>query len=180
MSSPRVAVYIRMSRDTQDDSPDRQRSQVYPHCQRSGYEVTEEYFDPGIGGDEFVKRPAFQRLLRDAQAGKFNGIVVDQKDRISRQHPIDYIADVVRPLRQAGVWVEAVAGGRLDWKAFGGYLTDNIQQLEAASEGSKIGYRTLTELLNKARNGQGCGGPVPYGYVMTYETVMSERIKKDG
>src|SRR5215813_1824271 len=123
-STDHVGVYVRMSRDTQEDSPERQRGQIYPHCQRKGYRVVGEYFDPGITGDEFVKRPEFQRLLRDAQAGVFDGIVVDHKDRISRQHPIDYIADVVRPLRRAGIWVEAVATGRLDWDSMAGLLTD--------------------------------------------------------
>jgi DNA invertase Pin-like site-specific DNA recombinase len=176
----RVAVYVRMTRDTQEDSPDRQRGQVYPHCQRSNYEVVEEYFDPGIAGDEFVKRPKFQKLLRDAQAGNFAGIVVDQKDRISRQHPIDYIADVVRPLRQAGVWVEAVATGRLDWSSMPGLLADHITQHQACEEPTKIAYRTLTSLLQKARNGHGVGGPVPYAYVMTYESVMIEQRNNSG
>src|SRR5271157_2336406 len=123
----RVAVYVRMSKDRQEDSPERQRGQIHPHCERQGYQVVDEYFDPGITGDEFVKRAQFQRLLRDAQAGKFDGIVVDHKDRISRQQPIDYIADVVRPLYHAGVWVEAVATGRLDWDSMAGLLTDHIQ-----------------------------------------------------
>src|SRR6516162_10151890 len=93
-----VAVYLRMSRDKQEDSPERQRGSVLPYCERHGYRVVGEYFDPGINGDEFTRRPEFQRLLRDAQAGKFAGIVVDHKDRISRQYPVDYIATVVHPL----------------------------------------------------------------------------------
>src|SRR5262249_48155245 len=114
----------------------------------------------------------FQRRLRAAEAGKFDGIVVAHKDRISRQHPIDYIADVVRPLRRAGVWVEAVATGRLDWDSMVGLLTDHIQQHQASAEPAGIAYCTLTSLLDKARRGQGVGGSVPYGYIMTYETVM--------
>jgi DNA invertase Pin-like site-specific DNA recombinase len=169
-----VAVYLRMSRDKQEDSPERQRGQIYPYCERHGYRVVGEYFDPGITGDEFVKRPEFQRLLRDSQAGKFAGIVVDHKDRVSRQHPLDYLADVVRPLYRAGVWVETVASGRLDWGSIAGLLTDHIQQHQAAAEPAGIAYRVLTSLVSKARRGQGVGGPVPYGYVMTYETVMIE------
>jgi DNA invertase Pin-like site-specific DNA recombinase len=169
-----VAVYLRMSRDKQEDSPERQRGQILPYCERHGYRVVGEYFDPGIAGDEFTRRPEFQRLLRDAQAGKFAGIVVDHKDRVSRQHPLDYLADVVRPLYRAGVWVETVASGRLDWDSMAGLLTDHIQQHQASAEPAGIAYRTLTALLGKARRGQGAGGPVPYAYVMTYDTVMVE------
>jgi DNA invertase Pin-like site-specific DNA recombinase len=169
-----------MSKDRgQEDSPERQRAQILPHCQRQGYQVVEEYFDPGITGDEFVKRAAFQRLLRDARAGRFDGIVVDHKDRLSRQNTVDYIADVVRPLRDAGVWVESVAGGRIDWDSLAGLLTDHIQQHQASEESPTIGYRTLTELLAKARRGEGAGGPVPYAYVMTYrEEVVKGQVRK--
>jgi site-specific DNA recombinase len=174
-----VAVYLRMSRDRQEDSPERQRSQVLPYCERHGYRIVGEYFDPGITGDEFTRRPEFQRLLKDAQAHKFAGIVVDHKDRVSRQHPIQYIADVVRPLYDAGVWVESVASGRLDWDSMAGLLTDHIQQHQASAEPAGIAYRVLTEMLLKARNGEGCGGPVPYAYVMTYETrVVKGRSKR--
>jgi DNA invertase Pin-like site-specific DNA recombinase len=179
MPALRAAVYIRMSKDTQEDSPERQRGQIYPHCERNSYQIVGEYLDPGITGDEFVKRAEFQRLLRDAQAGKFDGIVVDHKDRVSRQHPIDYISDVVRPLYRAGVWVEAVATGRLDWDSMAGLLTDHIQQHQAAEESPKTAYRTLTELLLKAGRGEGTGGPVPYGYVMTYREEMRKgRMKR--
>jgi site-specific DNA recombinase len=179
VSRSRVAIYIRMSKDRQEDSPERQRGQVLPHIERQGYDITEEYFDPGISGDEFWKREAFQRLLRDAKAGKFDGIVVDHKDRISRQIHIDYVHDIVHPLYHAGVWVETVASGRLDWDSMVGQLTDQINQHQASEEPAKIAYRTLTQLMEKAGAGQGAGGPVPYGYVMTYlEQMVKGRLKQ--
>jgi DNA invertase Pin-like site-specific DNA recombinase len=143
-----------MSKDRQEDSPERQRGTVLPHCEAWGYEVAGEYLDPGITGDEFVKRAAFQRLLADARPGPIDGIVVDHKDRLSWQHPIDYIADVVRPLRDAGVCVEAVKSGRLDWDTMAGLLTDHIYQHQAAEESPKIAYHTLTEMFAKAGRGR--------------------------
>jgi DNA invertase Pin-like site-specific DNA recombinase len=44
-TADRVVVYFRMSRDTQDKSIDRQRSEVLPHCQRQGYRVVAEQQD---------------------------------------------------------------------------------------------------------------------------------------
>jgi site-specific DNA recombinase len=166
----RVAAYIRMSTSKQEDSPGRQREVVYPHCRDRGYHVTGEYLDEGIAGDEFDKRKDFQRLLRDAREGAFDGIVVDQKDRLSRQTVVEYIATVVHPLQQAGVWVESATQGRLDWDSMGGLLTDHILQHQASAESPGIAYRTMTALVVKARRGDGVGGPVPYGYVMTYRT----------
>jgi site-specific DNA recombinase len=165
-----------MSTPKQEDSPERQRDVLYPHCAEKGYQVVGEYLDEHIAGDEFDKRKDFQRLLRDARAGAFDGIVVDQKDRLSRQTVVEYIATVVHPLQQAGVWVESVTTGRIDWDSMGGLLQDHILQHQASAESPGIAYRTMTELVKKARRGDGVGGPVPYGYVMTYRT---ER-RKDG
>ena len=44
---------------------------------------------------------AFQRLLRDAKAGQFDVIVTDEWSRLSRQDPVDFIAKVVKPLKDA-------------------------------------------------------------------------------
>ena len=56
-----------MSTDDQTDSPERQRSQIQPHCDRNGYRVVNptKYNDLGQRGwhDD---RPGFQMLLKDA------------------------------------------------------------------------------------------------------------------
>ncbi len=111
----RAAVYIRMSTDDQADSPQRQRDQVLPYCEKKGYRVVEVYEDAGMRGWD-NDRPAFQRLLRDAQKGLFDIIVVDEASRLSRQDPIEYVVTVAHPLRQAGVAVEVVDEGRqMNW-----------------------------------------------------------------
>src|SRR5262245_53992547 len=91
---PRCAVYVRMSTPDQKDSPERQRSQVLPYLERRGYRLVGEYEDLGVRGHEFEKREGFQRLLKDARAGKFDVIVVDELSRLSRQEVVEYIVSV--------------------------------------------------------------------------------------
>ncbi len=79
----RALVYLRMTTDRQEDSPERQRRQTDPHCERKGYVVVDYYVDRGIRGEP-DERPEFQRLLRDAQAGKGDVVVVDEWSRLSR------------------------------------------------------------------------------------------------
>ena len=67
-ASPRVAVYFRMSRDVQDKSIPRQRSEVMPHCQRQGYRIVAEHQDEGISGSEVERRPGLQKVLALAKA----------------------------------------------------------------------------------------------------------------
>ena len=65
----RACHYIRMSTTKQEDSPERQRSVVEPCIARWGYRPVPELVDPGISGLEASRRPAFQQLVRDAEAG---------------------------------------------------------------------------------------------------------------
>src|SRR5262245_56684400 len=98
----RAAIYIRMSTEDQPDSPERQRSQILPHCEKLGVKVVKEYVDLAQRGWD-PSRSEFQRMLADAKARQFDIIVVDEVSRLSRQSPLDYIQTVACPLRDAGV-----------------------------------------------------------------------------
>ena len=49
---PRAVCYYRMSTDRQEDSVERQRSQVLPYAEKNGYAVVGEYIDLGVSGSE--------------------------------------------------------------------------------------------------------------------------------
>jgi hypothetical protein len=62
---PAVAYYP-MSDGKQENSIERQRSQVEAHAARQGYVILREYVDEGLAGDEEEKRKGFMRPIRDA------------------------------------------------------------------------------------------------------------------
>jgi site-specific DNA recombinase len=172
----RAAAYVRMSTDDQADSPERQRSQILPYCQRKGYEVIEVYEDLGMRGSD-SSRPAFQRLLKDAQGGRFDLIVVDEQSRLSREDPVEYMATVALPLRQVGVFVEVVdEGRRLTWERddLVGQLVGFLGQFKAADESYKLGRRTATGMAKKAKEGKLFVGRATYGY--RYKKVDGVRV----
>src|SRR5262245_49946984 len=138
-TTPRVAVYFRMSRDTQDESIDRQQSQVLPYCQEKKYAVIANEADEGISGSEVERRPGLQRLLVLARARKIDGIVVDDLKRFIRLDGWD-TAELLNPLRKAGVWIETVARGRMSYDKIGRLL------LMLEGEGGN------EQLLDTARN----------------------------
>src|SRR5262245_9189368 len=152
-----AAAYYRMSDDKQENSIERQRSQVEPYARRKGYHVVAEYTDEGIAGDEIAKRKAFQRMLRDAQAGAFKVIVTDDKDRFGRFDCID-LGEVVAPLRRKGVYLDAVAQGVVDWNSFAGRITDAVIQEAKNLELDAISRRVLSGQLLKAQKGINTGG----------------------
>src|SRR5262249_52397370 len=104
-----------MSTTDQEGSIERQQSQARPYAEKQGYRIVAEYADEVIAGDGFAKGPGLQRLLADARAGKFSVVVCDEPSRLSRQRPIDFIQDVAGPLDRAGVRLDTVTRGSVDW-----------------------------------------------------------------
>src|SRR5262245_4906533 len=166
---PEKAVcYYRMSDDRQENSIERQRSQVEPYAAVSGYRVVSTYTDLGISGDEIAKRPQFRRMLDDARAGKFDVILVDQKSRFGRFDAITY-GYVVHPLREAGIKLVSVADGVVDWNSFAGRLVDAIGQETNQKYVVDMSRAVLSGMANRVRAGEWPGGPVPYAYRLTYK-----------
>ncbi len=85
----RCAVYYRVSRkDTERGiSIDVQRDACEPYIQSQGWTIAESYTDDGRSAftDNLAKRPAFQRLLSDAKARRFDVVVVYLYDRFARK-----------------------------------------------------------------------------------------------
>jgi DNA invertase Pin-like site-specific DNA recombinase len=175
----RAAAYYRMSDDKQENSIERQRSQVEPYARRKGYQVVAEYTDEGIAGDEIARRKDFQRMLRDAQAGAFKVIVTDDKDRFGRFDSID-LGEVVAPLRRKGICLDAVAQGVIDWNSFAGRITDAVLQEAKNLELDAISRRVLSGQLLKAQKGIDTGGRALYGYRWEMDAAGNKRRVPDG
>src|SRR5262245_50161763 len=158
----RAALYFRMSDDRQENSIERQRSQVLPYVERRGYRAVGEYTDEGIAGDEVGKRKEFSRMLADAGRGLFDVILVDDVDRFGRFDIHKYGA-VVDPLRDAGVRLDAVAQGPVDWDDTLSSLNDAMRMAFKREQSRDTSRRVLTDFLSRARRAIWLGGPAPYG-----------------
>jgi DNA invertase Pin-like site-specific DNA recombinase len=164
----KVASYIRMSTDEQANSPERQRTQITAHCAQRGYRLVAEYADLGLRGTDGT-RPEFNRLLADALSGQFEVVVVDEQSRLARNDPVDFIAQVVHPLRKAGVRIDTVAKGVLDWDDLGGFIVGAVSQHTASGEVVTLSRRVVTELARKALTGDLVAGKPPYGYEQVWK-----------
>jgi DNA invertase Pin-like site-specific DNA recombinase len=172
----RAAAYYRMSSARQEDSIERQESQVRPYVgpkEPAGpprYYLVQEYDDRAIAGDVHDRRPGFQRLLRDAKAGLFDVIVMDEWARLSRAEPVDFIAEVVKPLKDAGVTLDTVLEGPQKWDHLGELILATVRADRASGESKDKSHRVLSGMALFARQGR-ILGPAPYGYKTEYETV---------
>ena len=90
-----VVIYGRCSTDKQTVS--NQLNDLREVANRSGWEVIDHYLDEGISGSKGRdKRPEFDRLLKDANRKKFDGILVWSIDRLGRslQHLVSFLNDI--------------------------------------------------------------------------------------
>lgn len=84
----RAALYFRVSTEEQVEgySLDAQSRAGRLYCEAHGWDVVAEYRDEGKSArtDDLQRRPAFSRMLDDAEAGRFDVIVVHKLDRFAR------------------------------------------------------------------------------------------------
>ncbi len=154
--------YIRMSTDRQENSPDRQRREIKALADREGYRITKWYEDHGLTGTESANRPEFQSLLRDAERGRFEAILLHEQSRFSREDLFDVMAHW-RLLREAGVEIVTCQRGRLRFDDLGGIITAIIDQHGAREESIKLAGRVVSGQRTRALQGKRIGGTV-FGY----------------
>lgn len=91
----RVGIYLRVS--TNGQTTENQRRELEAVAARSGWQVVGFYEDAGISGSKGRdKRPAFDRLLKDATARKVDMIAAWSVDRLGRslQHLVGLLQEL--------------------------------------------------------------------------------------
>lgn len=154
-----AAGYIRMSTDAQEDSPARQRAEIEKLAEREGFYIVHWYEDHGLTGTESLNRPDFLKLLKDAQTGKFQAILICEQSRLSREDVFDAMMHW-RILRDAGVRIVTCQRGELRFDELGNLITAFVGQYGARDEAVKIAERTVSGKLLKVRRGERVAGAV--------------------
>lgn len=110
-----VALYARVSTLDKKQDPEMQLRELRAYVQAQGWEIVDEYTDHGISGSK-DSRPQLNRLMEDAQAHKFDAVLVWKLDRFSRS------------LRHLIVSLEALAASQVAFVS----LRDNLDLTTAA------------------------------------------------
>lgn len=110
----RCALYAR-SATAENDATARQlaecESYVRDRAEEGWIFVGQPYVDVGASGMN-LDRPGLARLLRDAQAGRFDRVVVVDVARVARD--VRLVGDIVHRLEQAGVDVTTAGAEPID------------------------------------------------------------------
>ena len=99
----KIAAYCRVStdKDEQIDSLNHQKDFFIQYAKRNGHELFRLYADEGISGTSLRKREAFKRLLKDAEQGLFDMVVVKDISRFAR-NTVDALQSI-RKLKAMGI-----------------------------------------------------------------------------
>ena len=160
----RVALYLRMSTDAQDQSIQQQEKALRERCREKGYTIVRVYSDEGISGNSFAKRVGFREMLADSSKGIFERVLAWDQDRLARFDSLTagrYLA----PLRDNGIEIETIGQGEIDLSTFGGRVVFNVSQEMKHKYLHDLGHNVARGLTDKAAAGRGyVGGRNPYGY----------------
>ena len=99
----KIAAYCRVSTEKkeQQESLQHQKEFFTEFAQRNGHELVRLYADEGISGTSLKKREEFKRLLKDAELGLFQMVVVKDISRFAR-NTVDALQSV-RKLKAMGI-----------------------------------------------------------------------------
>ncbi|MCL4743772.1 MAG: recombinase family protein, partial [Burkholderiaceae bacterium] len=106
----RAAIYARFSTDLQNErSVEDQIDLCRAYAGREGLQVVAKYQDKAKSGASVLGRDGLYNLLQDAQAKKFDVIVVEALDRLSRD--MEDLAGMYKRLKFHGIEIRAVHEG---------------------------------------------------------------------
>lgn len=91
----RVGIYLRVS--TTDQTTDNQRLDLQRVAAQRGWNIVDTYIDHGISGSKGRdKRPAFDKLCKDATSGKLDLVAAWSIDRLGRslQHVVTFLNEL--------------------------------------------------------------------------------------
>ncbi|GAB4200149.1 MAG: hypothetical protein OHK0013_10940 [Sandaracinaceae bacterium] len=175
----RCAIYTRksttMGLEQEFNSLDAQREACAAYIERQvGWSIVSERYDDGGFTGANIDRPAFTRLMEDAEAGKFDIVVVYKVDRLSRSL-LDFVK-VMERLNEAGVSFVSVTQNFTTADAMG-RLTMNMLMSFAEFEREMIAERTRDKIAMSRRKGKWTGGQVPFGYVSRDKRLVPHELE---
>lgn len=172
----RAAIYLRISLDREMDglAIDRQREACETIAQHRGWSVDKEsyYVDQSKSAtDKTKKRPAYERMVTDFKADRFDAIICWDLDRLTRQP------------RQLEDWIDAAedrglqlvtANGEADLSTDGGRMYARIKAAVARGEVDRKSARQSAAQSQRAKQGRAPKGVRPLGYSINGDVITSE------
>ena len=150
----KAAIYCRVS-TTAGQSVEMQLRDLRQLAEQRGFEIVGEYCDEGVSGS-CDSRPQLDRMLSDAQRGKFQAILIWRLDRLGRS-----LQHLVRLFENFRAWNVALIsfGEGLDFSTSMGKLFYQLSGAFAEFERDCIRDRVKAGMRNARAKGRHIGRP---------------------
>ncbi|GBR23023.1 DNA resolvase [Kozakia baliensis NRIC 0488] len=172
----KVVLYARYSSDNQRDaSIEDQLRACRGYADTQGWTIVDSYSDRAISGASLI-RPGIQELITDANAGRFQILLTEAMDRLSRDQ--EDIAGLFKRMSFAGVKIVTLSEGEINHLHIGLTGTMNALYLKELANKTRRGLRGRVELGKS-------GGGLCYGYDVVKqrdshgEAICGERAVND-
>ena len=153
----RAVIYARYSSDLQSASSIEDQIRLCrERAARAGWQITGSYEDAATSGASLM-RPGIQRLQQDARERRFDVVISEALDRLSRNQAD--ITALYQNLTFAGVVIETLAEGRIDEMHIGLKGTMNALFLKDLAAKTRRGLRGRVEAGKS-------GGGNAFGYTV--------------
>src|SRR5215207_9148101 len=171
----RSGVYLRQSRDRDGTglAVARQRKDCLKLCTDRGWEPI-EYVDNDRSAFGAKKRPAYERMLADVEAGKLAAIVVWDLDRLHRR-PVE-LEHFIELADRHGLALATVSGDT-DLGTDSGRLFARVKGAVARSEGERKSARQKRAALQAAQLGKPHSSSRPFGYERDGMTIRADEAE---
>jgi len=151
----RVALYARYSSDNQSEASIEDQLRLYKErASKEEWTLTQCYSDRAVSGASLM-RSGVQSLIADALAGKFDIILAEALDRLSRDQ--EDIAGIYKRMEFAGVRIITLSEGEINQLHVGLKGTMNALFLKDLADKTRRGLRGRVEAGKS-------GGGNSYGY----------------
>lgn len=156
----KAAMYGRVSSEEQVDnfSISAQINAINEYCIKNNIELFDSYIDEGISGTK-EDRPEFQRMIKDAEKGLFNVILVHKFDRFARK--VEISQRIKSRLKKANVNVVSITEPIEDSPI--GFFQEGLLELLSEYYVKNLSNEVKKGKRERALRGLN-NGCVPYGY----------------
>lgn len=156
----KVAAYARYSSENQrDESIEAQLSAIEEFCKREGHKIVATYTDRALSATT-DDRPEFLQMIRDAEKGLFEAVIVHKIDRFARNRYDS--AFYKRRLKMAGVERISVTE-RLDGSPES-VILESVLEGMAEYYSKNLAREVMKGLRENAKQAKFTGGIPPLGY----------------
>ena len=163
----RAAAYCRVSTDREDQANSLHSQQTYFRTYIENHDdwlLVEVYADEGISGTTTRRREQFNRMIRDAEAGKIDLILTKEVSRFAR-NTVDTL-EYTRRLKRLGVGVIFI-NDNIDTRENDGELRLTIMASMAQEESRKTSERVKWGQKRRMEAGVVFGNNSIYGFDLT-------------